>query len=86
MDQLFSRIDPFKQLSPTERQRLAAVSREKRYAKGETIFRAGLAYWKQALEPFTTLPPYEESPDAYRDWGADIDFSLGGMGPGECAA
>ena len=41
---------------------------------------------KQALEPFTTLPPYDESPEAYRDWGAETDFSLAGMGPGECAA
>jgi len=48
--------------------------------------RVGIAYWKQALEPFETLPPYEQFPDAYRDWGADTEFSLGGMGPGECAA
>ncbi|OGX28862.1 MAG: hypothetical protein A3B78_02750 [Omnitrophica WOR_2 bacterium RIFCSPHIGHO2_02_FULL_67_20] len=48
--------------------------------------RVGMAYWKQALEPFTTLPPYEQSPASYRDWGADTEFTLGGMGPGECAA
>jgi sulfite reductase beta subunit-like hemoprotein len=48
--------------------------------------RVGVAYWKEALEPYTTLPPYEQTPDAYRDWGAETDFSLGGMGPGECAA
>jgi sulfite reductase beta subunit-like hemoprotein len=48
--------------------------------------RVGAAYWKQAMEPFTTLPPFEQSPDAYRDWGADTEFTLGGMGPGECAA
>lgn len=48
--------------------------------------RVGVDYWKQALDPFTTLPPYEESSEAYRDWGAETDFSLGGMGPGECAA
>jgi sulfite reductase (ferredoxin) len=50
------------------------------------VARVGIAYWKTAMEPFTTLPPYEQSPDAYRDWGADADFTLGGMGPGECAA
>ena len=33
-----------------------------------------------------TLPPFDASPEAYRDWGAETDFSLGGMGPGECAA
>ena len=48
--------------------------------------RVGVAYWKQALEPYTSLPAYEQSPEAYRDWGAETEFSLGGMGPGECAA
>ena len=41
MDSLLATAEPFKRLSAAERQRLAAVSREKRYAKGETIFRAG---------------------------------------------
>ena len=50
------------------------------------VARLGVAYWKQALAPFETLPPYEQSPDSYRDWGAETEFSLGGMGPGECAA
>ena len=48
--------------------------------------RVGAAYWKHALEPFTALPPYERSPESYRDWGAETEFTLGGMGPGECAA
>jgi len=48
--------------------------------------RMGISYWKTAMEPFTTLPAYEQTPEAYRDWGADTDFSLLGMGPGECAA
>lgn len=41
MDQWFARVEPFKRLTPAERLRLAGVSRERRYAKGETIFRAG---------------------------------------------
>jgi len=41
MDQFLARVEPFKRLNLTERQRLGAVAREKRYAKGETIFRAG---------------------------------------------
>ena len=41
MDPLLANTEPFKRLSQAERQRLAATSREKRYAKGETIFRAG---------------------------------------------
>ena len=48
--------------------------------------RVGVAYWKEALEPYTPLPPYEQTPEVYRDWGVGTDFSLGGMGPGECAA
>ena len=48
--------------------------------------RSGVPYWQQALEEFTRLPAYEQSPEAYRDWGAETEFTLGGMGPGECAA
>jgi sulfite reductase beta subunit-like hemoprotein len=50
------------------------------------VTRVGAAYWKTALEPFTMLPAYDQSPESYRDWGAETEFSLGGMGPGECAA
>lgn len=49
------------------------------------VGRVGMDYWKQALNEFTTLPSYEQSPEGYRDWGSETDFSLGGMGPGECA-
>ena len=70
--------------------RMLELYRKDRNATNEPFrafsLRVGLNYWKQALEPFTTLPAHEASPDAYRDWGADTDFSLGGMGPGECAA
>ena len=55
-------------------------------AFGVFASRAGAGYWKLVLEPFTTLPPYDDSPESYRDWGAETEFSLGGMGPGECAA
>ncbi len=41
MEQLLARVDPFKRLAPDERRRLGAAAREKTYAKGETIFRAG---------------------------------------------
>ena len=32
------------------------------------------------------LPPYEEMPELYADWGSDQPFSLEGLGPGECGA
>ncbi len=41
MQDFFGHVELFKKLSPAERQRLATASREKRYVKGETIFRAG---------------------------------------------
>ena len=41
MNRFLERLETFTSLTPTERRRLATVAREKRYAKGETIFRAG---------------------------------------------
>ena len=41
MERFLDTVEPFKHLRPAERQRLAASSRETRYAKGETIFHAG---------------------------------------------
>ncbi|MBI4342186.1 MAG: nitrite/sulfite reductase [Candidatus Omnitrophica bacterium] len=70
--------------------RILALYRTDRQSPQESFrtfaARVGLPYWQQALTEFTTLPAYAESPDAYRDWGAETDFTLGGMGPGECAA
>lgn len=41
MKRLLATAEPFKRLPAAEQQRLAQVVHEKRYAKGETIFRAG---------------------------------------------
>ena len=41
MERFLAGVQLFKRLSTAERQRLAAVSREKRYAKGEAVFRTG---------------------------------------------
>ncbi len=41
IERFLASVELFKRLSPAERQRLASVSREKRYAKGQTIFREG---------------------------------------------
>ena len=79
-----SRKIPYAVVEMLERYR-----RERKFAQ-ETFAaftaRVGADYWKKALEPFTALPPYEQSPESYRDWGAESEFSLLGMGPGECAA
>jgi sulfite reductase beta subunit-like hemoprotein len=64
--------------------------REKRSSPQESFKdfanRLGIPFWKEALEPFTTLPSYAEHPEQYRDWAAEAEFTLQGMGPGECAA
>ena len=41
MDQFLAHVELFKRLTPPEQQRLAAVSRERAYAKGDAVFRAG---------------------------------------------
>lgn len=41
MENFFSNIEPFKRLTPAQQQKLSGVSRQRRYAKGETIFREG---------------------------------------------
>ncbi len=41
VEQLLATVEPFTRLSAADRRQLAAASREKRYAKGETVFRAG---------------------------------------------
>jgi sulfite reductase beta subunit-like hemoprotein len=69
---------------------ILALYRKDRESEQETFRgfakRVGMGYWKTALDPYTTLPPYDQAPDLYRDWGVESEFSLGGMGPGECAA
>jgi sulfite reductase (ferredoxin) len=45
------------------------------------------AAWLQALtERHAAIPPYENAPEFYRDWGQAEDFSLAGRGAGECGA
>ena len=41
--------------------------------------------WK-ILEEYSYVPPYEENRDFYIDWGREEEFSLAGLGPGECGA
>ncbi len=40
-EQILASVEPFKRLTAAQRQHMAAISREKHYAKGKTIFRAG---------------------------------------------
>jgi sulfite reductase (ferredoxin) len=47
--------------------------------------RAGRESVSKMLERFTDLPKPGEFPEGYVDYGADTDFNLDDLGPGECA-
>lgn len=57
--------------------------------KGETfqawIQRLGRKEVKALLDPFTSIPEYEENPLFYRDWGDSRTYSIDDIGVGECA-
>ena len=48
--------------------------------------RRGFNDIKNEVERHSALPDYEEDKSYYTDWGADEEFSLAGLGPGECGA
>lgn len=41
---------------------------------------------KEIIAKYSYVPSYEENRDFYVDWGKTEDFSLDGLGPGECGA
>lgn len=41
---------------------------------------------KEVLEDYSYVPPYSQNRDFYIDWGKEEEFSLAGLGPGECGA
>ena len=41
---------------------------------------------REILTEFSFVPSYSENPDFYKDWDKQEDFSLAGLGPGECGA
>ena len=49
------------------------------------VHRIGKPALRSLLEDLATVPPYEEDPSFYTDWGDPREFSLGDMGVGECA-
>lgn len=48
--------------------------------------RKGKDDMKSLVKDFSSLPTYEEDKSFYFDWGAEEEFSLAGLGPGECGA
>jgi sulfite reductase beta subunit-like hemoprotein len=73
---------------PQALERLLAWYRSQRQ-EGESfralIRRAGVAPLQALLSPLAGVGAKAEEPDAYRDWGQGADFTLLGMGKGECA-
>lgn len=49
------------------------------------LLRLGKARIKEEVQEFTVLPPYEQNPSLYFDWGDTTDFKPE-VGAGECAA
>lgn len=47
---------------------------------------AGKKIANQVLENYSYVPSYSENRDFYIDWGKIEEFSLAGLGPGECGA
>lgn len=50
-----------------------------------TMERLGRDRLRQELEVYRNLPPHEENPDLYREWGENHEFKAE-IGQGECAA
>jgi len=49
------------------------------------IKRVGKVEMKKLLEDLTRIPPHDEDPSYYTDWGDTREFTIGDMGEGECA-
>ncbi len=50
------------------------------------IDRRGRDDLKSFVSKWSRMPDYEEDRSYYIDWGAEEEFSLAGLGPGECGA
>ena len=49
------------------------------------VARKGKKDLKETLQGFITVPPHEESPEYYSDWGDPRQYSIKDLGVGECA-
>ncbi len=50
------------------------------------LSRRGYRQAQELSKKYESFPSYEENKDYYFDWGKDEEFSLAGIGPGECGA
>jgi sulfite reductase (ferredoxin) len=49
------------------------------------VTRTGKKEIRKMLDEFVAVPPYEEDPSFYSDWGDPREYTIGDMGEGECA-
>jgi sulfite reductase (ferredoxin) len=49
------------------------------------VTRTGKKEIRKMLDEFVPVPPYEEDPSFYSDWGDPREYTIGDMGEGECA-
>jgi sulfite reductase (ferredoxin) len=49
------------------------------------VARVGKKHIRKVLEEYVNVPPYEEDPSYYSDWGDPREYTIGDMGEGECA-
>ena len=49
------------------------------------VTRIGKKEIRRIMDQFTAIPPYEEDPSFYSDWGDPREYTIGDMGEGECA-
>lgn len=52
---------------------------------GAFVTRIGKKRVRALLEEYNHVPPYEEDPSYYSDWGDPREYTIGDMGVGECA-
>lgn len=50
------------------------------------ILSEGKTIATEVIARYNYVPPYQENSEFYRDWGKKEDFSLSGIGPGECGS
>ncbi len=49
------------------------------------VGRFGRKEWRKLLDQFTHVPPHEQDPSFYADWGDPREYTIGDIGVGECA-
>ncbi len=62
-----------------------ARERERNESFQDWIKRLGKQEVRAMLEPYTTLPAFEQEPELFSDWGDSRVYSINDIGVGECA-